>query len=198
MQLISFDSSRSSIMDLYALDSFILSDTITPRTSPMFLPGYICAAWAVRRMFSARLRGSVKDPLLWRMLSPLLGSCNRHTTYCISRIRGLLMTSRHYMGADSTVVPGNSSLDLISVAAHPVRPHHLIGRTPVFKPGAGIGAGTMLGRSVARGSVQGGILAPATLGLRNPITGLSLLRHCRLRMNIVASRPHLLVHRWCD
>ncbi|KAJ7856323.1 hypothetical protein B0H13DRAFT_1902707 [Mycena leptocephala] len=99
------------------------------------------------------------------------------------------------MGADSTVVPGNSSLDLISVAAHPVRPHYLIGRTPVFKPGAGIGAATMLGRSVARGSVQGGILAPATLGSRNPITGLPLLRHCRLRMNIVASRHHLLVHR---
>ncbi|KAJ7815692.1 hypothetical protein B0H13DRAFT_1924058 [Mycena leptocephala] len=129
MQLISFDSSRSSIMDLYH------------RTS------------------------DESHVLAWIYLR------------CLG------------------IVPGNSSLDLISVAAHPVRPRHLIGRMPVFKPGAGIGAATMLGRSVARGSVQGGRLAPAALGSRNPITGLSLLRHCRLRMTIVASRHHLLVHR---
>ncbi|KAJ7825792.1 hypothetical protein B0H13DRAFT_1918514 [Mycena leptocephala] len=42
----------------------------------------------------------------------------------------------------------NSSLGSILTTAHSVRSHYLIGRTPVFKPCAGIAAATMLGRSL--------------------------------------------------
>ncbi|KAJ7915687.1 hypothetical protein B0H13DRAFT_1871960 [Mycena leptocephala] len=70
MQLVCFDSSRNSIMDMYAIDSFTLLDTIAPRTSPIFVPRDIYAAWAAHQMFATRFRDSVNHPPRWRTLVP--------------------------------------------------------------------------------------------------------------------------------
>ncbi|KAJ7913125.1 hypothetical protein B0H13DRAFT_1874190 [Mycena leptocephala] len=202
--LVSFESSIGSMMDAYAplrIDSVTLSYTISPRkrsvleTSPMSVSGYIRATWAARRMFPARFWGSIKDPPLWRTLCPMQSPTNQHTADFIPRTRGLFMTSYHHIYAASAVAPSNSSLGSILTTAHSVRSHYLIGRTPVFKPCAGIAAATMLGRSLVSDAVQGSILPPATLLVPNLLKGLSLLWSCSLRINVAATRHHLSAHR---
>ncbi|KAJ7854901.1 hypothetical protein B0H13DRAFT_1903396 [Mycena leptocephala] len=183
MQLVSFDSSRNSIMDMYAIDSFTLLDTIAPRTSPIFVPRDIYAAWAAHRVFATRFRDNVNHLPRWRKLVP----DNKHTAYLISQ---LFMT---YICAASAVTSSNSSLSLILNVAHSesAQSRYLISRTPVFKLCLSRAAAKMLGRTV-----QSSILLSATLSLPIPITDLSLLRHCTSRTNVVASRDHLFAHHW--